>query len=176
MDHFERHPFRQLLFIFCAWKSLLLLLAAFCPGPGYDTSALILLDPAISRHQTFQDLPRYDRLILNLLRWDSIYFSKTAQRGHMLEQEWAFSSAYSNLLHWTVEGKTPSHRYSQLFIQDQLSPRTTIDRYSTMSWLGLSSLMFSISSRCSSCIVFQTSYSFRKDNAILLLLHLSYIF
>lgn len=97
-EHSEIGHVKQLMLIFCAWKSLLLLLAASCPGPGYDTSALILLDPSSHRHQNINSLPRYDRLILNLFRWDAFYFVKAAERGHIYEQEWAFSWAYAKLL------------------------------------------------------------------------------
>ena len=89
---------RHLVLIFCLWKALLLTLAAFCPGPGYDTSALMLLDPSIKRHETFSKLSRHDRLTLNLFRWDSVYFVQAAERGKVHEQEWAFSWAYSWLL------------------------------------------------------------------------------
>ncbi|CAO2655941.1 Nn.00g047440.m01.CDS01 [Neocucurbitaria sp. VM-36] len=70
----------------------------FCPGPGYDTSALILFDQSNLRHENFNDLPRHDRLTLNLLRWDAFYFVRAAERGKIFEQEWAFSWAYSRLL------------------------------------------------------------------------------
>ena len=101
MYQLEGSRIRQLGVIFCAWKTLLLLLAAFCPGPGYDTSALILFDPSPHRHENFSHLARHDRLTLNLLRWDAFYFAKAAERGHIFEQEWAFSWAYSQLLRLT---------------------------------------------------------------------------
>ncbi|KAF2130383.1 glycosyltransferase family 76 protein [Dothidotthia symphoricarpi CBS 119687] len=86
---------RQLVLVFCAWKVLLLLLAAYCPGPGYDTSALISLDNGNNRHDHFDTSPRYYRLALNLFRWDALYFVKGAERAKVHEQEWAFSWAYS---------------------------------------------------------------------------------
>jgi phosphatidylinositol glycan class V len=89
---------RQLVVVFCLWKTLLLTLAAFCPGPGYDTSALILLHPSANRHNNFSQLSLTDRLTLNLFRWDALYFVKAAERGKIHEQEWAFSWAYSKLL------------------------------------------------------------------------------
>jgi phosphatidylinositol glycan class V len=92
---------RQLVTIFCLWKTLLLLLAAFCPGPGYDTSALILVDTSIQRHSDFNVISRYYRLALNLFRWDALYFVKAAERGQVHEQDWAFSWAYSHLLRLT---------------------------------------------------------------------------
>jgi phosphatidylinositol glycan class V len=91
-------PAAQLAIIFCLWKALLLSLAVFCPGPGYDTSALVLLDPSSRRHHDFNPVTRHKRLTLNLLRWDALYFVKAAERGHVHEQAWAFSWAYSHLL------------------------------------------------------------------------------
>lgn len=88
----------RLVVIAFLWKTLLLALAAFCPGPGYDTSALILLDASAQRHNHFNDTTRGGRLILNLLRWDALYFVKAAERGQIHEQAWAFSGAYSRLL------------------------------------------------------------------------------
>lgn len=90
--------FHHLIIIFCSWKVLLLALAAFCPGPGYDTSALVMLDSSINRHRSFTDLPRIRRLGINLFRWDALYFVDAAERGYVHEQQWAFSWAYSRLL------------------------------------------------------------------------------
>ncbi|KAG9386627.1 GPI mannosyltransferase 2 [Pyrenophora tritici-repentis] len=89
---------KQLVIVSCIWKALLLVLAAFCPGPGYDTSALVLLDSSPQRHSNFNALTRHERFVLNLLRWDAFYFVKSAERGHVHEQAWAFSWAYSHLL------------------------------------------------------------------------------
>jgi hypothetical protein len=89
---------KHLVGIFILWKTVLLGLAAFCPGPGYDTSALMLIDPSINRHTNFSSLSRFDRLTLNLFRWDALYTVKAAERGKLHEQEWAFSWAYSRLL------------------------------------------------------------------------------
>lgn len=97
-DLFEKWRKRHLIFVFCAWKGLLLLLSAFCPGPGYDTSGLVLSNPSARRHDELNDASRTDRLTINLLRWDAIYFVKAAERGHIFEQEWAFSWANSHLL------------------------------------------------------------------------------
>ncbi|KAI8935213.1 hypothetical protein NX059_007802 [Plenodomus lindquistii] len=89
---------RHLVLIFCLWKALLLGLAAFCPGPGYDTSAYILFDRTAERHHNFSALSRADRLTLNLFRWDALYFVGAADQGQIHEQQWAFSWAYSHLL------------------------------------------------------------------------------
>jgi len=89
---------RQLILIFCAWKAILFTLTAFCPSPGYDTSALILIDPSADRHAHVRASPRSKNIILNLFRWDALYFVKAAERGLVFEQEWAFSPAFSKLL------------------------------------------------------------------------------
>jgi hypothetical protein len=101
----EKGRYQQLVLTFCLWKALLLLLAVFCPGPGYDTSSLILIDTSVQRHNDFDNLSRYGRLALNLFRWDAVYFVKAAQRGQVHEQEWAFSWAYSHLLRLTGQCK-----------------------------------------------------------------------
>ncbi|KAF2036703.1 hypothetical protein EK21DRAFT_51356 [Setomelanomma holmii] len=89
---------RQLILIFCLWKALLFSLAVFCPGPGYDTSALMLVDSSTKRHKNFLSLSRTDRVTMNLLRWDALYFAKAAERGKVHEQEWAFSWVYPWLI------------------------------------------------------------------------------
>ncbi|EMD68000.1 hypothetical protein GGP41_001574 [Bipolaris sorokiniana] len=106
----------RLVSLFCLWKSILLTLAAFCPGPGYDTSGLILLDTSVQRHDHFNVSTRFERFVLNLLRWDALYFVKSADRGLIHEQAWAFSGVYSRLLGITgrsVSGSVapPLHYY-----------------------------------------------------------------
>ncbi|KAF2261594.1 GPI mannosyltransferas-like protein 2 [Lojkania enalia] len=93
-----QNPFRSLAAIFLAWKAVLFLLAALCPGPGYDTSAHILFSQSQHRATEFQALSPPNRLILNLFRWDALYFVNVAQRGYVYEQEWAFSWAYTRIL------------------------------------------------------------------------------
>ncbi|CBX94368.1 similar to GPI mannosyltransferase 2 [Plenodomus lingam JN3] len=90
--------YRRLVGFFCLWKALLLGLAAFCPGPGYDTSAYILFDSSTTRHLNLANLSHADQLVLNLFRWDALYFVDAADHGQVHEQQWAFSWAYSHLL------------------------------------------------------------------------------
>jgi GPI mannosyltransferase 2 len=76
--------------VFVVWKVLLLCVAGLSPGPGYDTSTQLLLD----RHRSTQvstssRILRY--IVLRLTRWDAIYFTSSSERGHVYEQEWAFS-------------------------------------------------------------------------------------
>ncbi|KAF2659966.1 glycosyltransferase family 76 protein [Lophiostoma macrostomum CBS 122681] len=84
-----------LVWTFVAWKSFLTLLTALCPGPGYDTSGLVLFGEIGHRHAAFPSSSYQDRIALNLFRWDSLYFVMAAKRGYRYEQEWAFSWAYS---------------------------------------------------------------------------------
>jgi phosphatidylinositol glycan class V len=97
----------QLVLVFSAWKALLFLLTAFCPGPGYDTSGLILADPSATRYANLELSNRFDRFTLNLLRWDALYFVKAAERGVVFEQEWAFSPTFSRLMGVTGRCEMP---------------------------------------------------------------------
>jgi phosphatidylinositol glycan class V len=99
----SRRPSTRLFQAFFAWKSVLFIVAALSPGPGYDTSALIASNPSSSRHVDFQSWSAKDRVSLNSFRWDALYFVKSAQRGYHYEQEWAFSWAYSLLLRTLVK-------------------------------------------------------------------------
>lgn len=111
IDSSEKWDKRHLVLIFCVWKVLLLLLSAFTPGPGYDTSGFVLYDSSIDRYDHFASISRGDRLTINLLRWDAIYFVKAAERGHIFEQEWAFSWANSHLLRAVEQCETLCHPY-----------------------------------------------------------------
>jgi phosphatidylinositol glycan class V len=91
-------PAVQLILVFSIWKVGLLLLAALTPGPGYDTSGLILFINDGNRHVQYQSLSVIERLTLKLFRWDALYFVKATQRGYEYEQEWAFSATYSSIL------------------------------------------------------------------------------
>jgi len=83
---------RQLVLCFVAWKLLLLVVAYASPGPGYDTSTAILYDQdAVQAYTTL------DKLLLRLTRWDALYFTSSSHRGHVYEQEWAFSWALSRV-------------------------------------------------------------------------------
>jgi phosphatidylinositol glycan class V len=79
-----------LLAFFVAWKLLLLAVAYASPGPGYDTSTRILFDQYDA--QTHSWISRVvEHITLRLTRWDALYFSTSSERGHLYEQEWAFS-------------------------------------------------------------------------------------
>lgn len=79
-----------LLAFFVAWKLLLLIVACASPGPGYDTSTRILFDHYDVQAQSWPSRV-VEHLTLRLTRWDALYFSTSSARGHLYEQEWAFS-------------------------------------------------------------------------------------
>ncbi|KAK4502663.1 hypothetical protein PRZ48_006089 [Zasmidium cellare] len=83
--------------VFWVWKLLLLTIAAVSPGPGYDTSTQILFDRYPSYSESgLAEASRW--LAAKLTRWDAIYFTNTAARGVVFEQEWAFSPVFSKLV------------------------------------------------------------------------------
>ena len=84
----QLHPKTSLCIYFAAWKLLLLTIARFSPGPGYD----------ISGNLSKNDVSSISILLLKLMRWDAIYFTNTAHRGVVYEQEWAFGWGYTQLL------------------------------------------------------------------------------
>jgi len=93
----------RLIDIFLAWKLILLTAALASPGLGYDTSTHIVL------HQ--HDGPStslagrvVEHVVLRLTRWDATYFASSAARGHVYEQEWAFSWVLSKFTHATATG------------------------------------------------------------------------
>lgn len=82
-------PYRTLTTVFVAWKVFLLAIAAGSQvGPTYDTSSSLLAP----------DGAPGPGLVTRLTSWDAIYFVRSAQRGHLFEQEWAFSSALPNCI------------------------------------------------------------------------------
>lgn len=87
-----KHPISYLTGLFVVWKALLFLVVANCPGPGYDTSTTLLTEAEESTS------------ILKFVRWDAIYFLRSAERGHLFEQEWAFSYGYARLLNILTSG------------------------------------------------------------------------
>lgn len=96
LDSGNRFSVARLSAVFWTWKTLILLIAITSPGPGYDTSTT-LLDFGIAENSIFTPL---SKLIQSLVRWDAIYFTSMAQRGHLYEQEWAFGIGISSTLSW----------------------------------------------------------------------------
>jgi hypothetical protein len=93
----------RLVLMFTAWKTLLLVIAFASPGPAYDTSSELL--PFFERKHALKDDRASSstlqwiihRLSLRLTRWDAVYFTAAADRGHIFEQEWAFSPFLATL-------------------------------------------------------------------------------
>lgn len=97
----SNHPIRILVISFLAWKILLLIIAAASPGPGYDTSASLNGSSEISAGELPAAL-RY--LVEKLTKWDAIYFVKSANRGYLFEQEWAFGWGFSRVIALCTSG------------------------------------------------------------------------
>ena len=90
------HSLARLTLVFCTWKACLLLTAMTSPGPGYDTSTTLMsLNIREDRNHAI-----LSKLVQSHVRWDSIYFTTMAQRGHLYEQEWAFGIGISSTLSW----------------------------------------------------------------------------
>lgn len=119
-----------LLAFFAAWKLLLVVVAYMSPGPGYDTSTRILFDQYNTRpHSWLAGI--VEDVTLRLTRWDAIYFSTSSERGHLYEQEWAFSWFMSKLTGPLSNGAclhlalVESHRLSTIFsVSFHLAPFT----------------------------------------------------
>lgn len=87
------HPLFGLTLIFILWKATLLLIALSSPGPGYDTSTTLLDFPNGTSQSPGK--PQQHAAISKFVRWDAIYLISIAQRGHVFEQEWAFSLGFA---------------------------------------------------------------------------------
>ena len=103
LKHF--HPnadVRSLTLLFLAWKCLLLAVACISPGDGYDTSTRILFDQYSFTQSDAWVSRAVEHVSLKLTRWDGIYFATLTERGHLHEQEWAFSYLLTRTLDLTV--------------------------------------------------------------------------
>ncbi|KAH0559613.1 hypothetical protein GP486_003871 [Trichoglossum hirsutum] len=105
----EWGPLQTILLFFVIWKTLILLIATLSPGPGYDTSTLLLLGrgdddrpnppPGTGGERAQEWLPCSSFCWPEkLVRWDAIYFAKIAERGYLFEQEWAFGWGLTRLI------------------------------------------------------------------------------
>ena len=123
-------PIKSLVLIFVLWKFVLVLLAVASPVPGYDTSSLILIKGPHLRasHRNFHSefCTMRERLAINLVRWDAIYFVKTAERGYVNEQEWAFSWVFTRLIAFVASCMVFS--YGMLICIAELAHRFSISR------------------------------------------------
>ena len=93
----------QLTVYFVAWKALLLLVAASSPGLGYDTSTQILLDHDERTPESWTGRV-LQHVLFRLTRWDAIYFASNSERGHVNEQDWAFSWALARVTSSVAKG------------------------------------------------------------------------
>lgn len=96
-----KRPLRSLALCFAVWKTILYLAILVSPGPGYDTSTLLLgaFQTPIDGSRTVQNRPELPASgIYKLIRWDALYFTDIARRGRPFEQEWAFGYGYTELL------------------------------------------------------------------------------
>ena len=102
----SNRPIRTLVLSFFTWKTLLLIIAAASPGPGYDTSASLLKpNRRSSENLDGELLPALRYLVERLTRWDAIYFIRTANRGYLFEQEWAFGWGFSRIIALCTAGE-----------------------------------------------------------------------
>jgi len=89
-------PIWALVAVFIGWKSLLLLVAACTPGPGYDTSTHLVLSLENISNTHLEAVLR--AISAKLTKWDAVYFTTTAHRGYVFEQEWAFSWGFTRII------------------------------------------------------------------------------
>ena len=107
MRHAVNAPFRSLTILFVAWELLLLTVALLTSAPGYDTSAHLLFRgygvETVVRLPPLEETSLLERSLQKLTRWDAIYFASIAERGYLLEQEWAFGWGFTRLLAFLAE-------------------------------------------------------------------------
>lgn len=104
----ESYGIRKLTALFVAWKLLLIFAACASPGVGYDTSTQILFDQYGSTTPKSWFSSALEHLALRLTRWDGIYFASLAERGHVNEQDWAFSWALAKVTDNIAKGVSSS--------------------------------------------------------------------
>ena len=105
-----QEPIYLLLLLFATWKAFLFVLALSSPGPGYDTSTTLLqlAEPVTNDQSHLSPVPlSLKPLILKLVRWDAIYYTQVARRGHLFEQEWAFGVGFPRLISSVSTGNKP---------------------------------------------------------------------
>lgn len=103
-----RNPIWSLTLAFALWKTLVFLVVAACPGPGYDTSTSLLPyqvpAPATDSASASSLTHHLRTLPLKFVRWDAIYFVHIIEHGYVFEQEWAFGWGYTRLLNVLTSG------------------------------------------------------------------------
>lgn len=117
----DRTSLQRLTRLFAAWKVFILVVALLAPGPGYDTST----DVQFAQHhhgvRTSVIGQAVEYFALRLTRWDALYFATTSARGHLHEQEWAFSWLYSHTTSRVANGAYFS-RHLQVRARAEYSP------------------------------------------------------
>lgn len=98
------HPKRFLVLSFIFWKLTLLCIALTSPGPGYDTSTVLLHSAPAPLQANPGSEWEPPSLLKKLVRWDAIYYTTAARRGYLWEQEWAFGWGFTNLVAVTSRG------------------------------------------------------------------------
>ncbi|RMY89391.1 hypothetical protein D0861_04285 [Hortaea werneckii] len=93
----EETSISRVIRIFWTWKGFLLLVALLAPGQGYDTSTQIAFDQDHTNGSSSWVSKVIEYAVLRLTRWDAIYFASSSWRGHLYEQEWAFSWVFFRL-------------------------------------------------------------------------------
>ncbi|KAF2724816.1 glycosyltransferase family 76 protein [Polychaeton citri CBS 116435] len=83
---------------FLQWKIILFVAICASPTADYDTSTVLLFELSDRVHGPAASLRwLLERVAVKFTRWDAIYFTSASARGHIYEQEWAFSWAFSKL-------------------------------------------------------------------------------
>ena len=99
------HPKGFLVISFMAWKLILLCIPLTSPGPGYDTSTVLLFRDLNLAQAIPESGWELASPLNNLVRWDAIYFTQLAKHGYLWEQEWAFGWGFTNLIAVTSRGE-----------------------------------------------------------------------
>lgn len=107
LENSPRIPRSYLTVGFLSWKVLLFSVSLLSPCPGYDTSTTLLEGVG-------------DSSLLPLIRWDAIYFTETAQRGYIFEQEWAFSWTLTRAMAFVAKCSWPRSIWIQLYWRVQI--------------------------------------------------------
>lgn len=93
------HPKISLILWFTVWKVLMLCIAVWSPGPGYDTSTTLLhSNQDIIINAVLRPELASKPWMRKFIRWDAIYYTQIAQHGYVWEQEWAFGWGFTKLL------------------------------------------------------------------------------
>jgi phosphatidylinositol glycan class V len=116
-----RNPTQTLIAAFAAWKVFLLAVAvgSCFVGAAYDTSASLLAPPLDGRGlvglgntstptAATSISTTTTTLVTRLTSWDAIYFTQTARRGYLFEQEWAFGTGLPLVIFYLGKGGTLS--------------------------------------------------------------------